>query len=102
MGSFTSCNPYQILFKLSNQGGMRWAGHVARMEEKRNVYRGGLLMRKPKVTISFERPRRRCEGSISGVPRRVLGCSTPPTPEIPKALQNRAKLNPTVKTVKNC
>ena len=24
----------------------------------------------------------------------------PPTPEIPKALQNRAKLNPTVKTVK--
>ena len=30
-----------------------------------------------------------------------LGCSTPP-PEIPKALQNRAKLNPIVKTVKNC
>jgi len=30
-----------------------------------------------------------------------LGCSTPP-PEIPKALQNRVKLNPTVKTVKNC
>jgi len=30
-----------------------------------------------------------------------LGVSTPP-PEIPKALQNRAKLNPIVKTVKNC
>jgi len=30
-----------------------------------------------------------------------LGCSTPP-PEIPKALENRAKLNPIVKTVKNC
>ena len=29
-----------------------------------------------------------------------LGCSNPP-PEIPKALQNRAKLNPTAKTVKN-
>ena len=29
------------------------------------------------------------------------GGSTPP-PEIPKALQNRAKLNPIVKTVKNC
>ena len=28
-----------------------------------------------------------------------LGCSTPP-PEIPKALQNRAKLNPIVKTIK--
>ena len=27
--------------------------------------------------------------------------STPP-PEIPKALQNRAKINPIVKTVKNC
>jgi len=32
-----------------------------------------------------------------------LGCSTPrPPPEIPKALQNLAKLNPIVKTVKNC
>jgi len=29
--------------------------------------------------------------------------SNPPNPhEIPKALQNRAKLNPIVKTVKNC
>jgi len=26
----------------------------------------------------------------------------PPPPPIPKALQNRAKLNPIVKTVKNC
>ena len=42
-----------------------------------------------------------CKPSSSGVPRGSLGCSTPP-PEIPKALQNRAKLNPTVKTVKNC
>jgi hypothetical protein len=31
----------------------------------------------------------------------VGGCSTPP-PEIPKALQNRDKLNPIVKNVKNC
>jgi len=31
-----------------------------------------------------------------------LGCSNPPPPEIPKALQNRVKLNPIVKTVKNC
>ena len=30
-----------------------------------------------------------------------LGGSNPP-PEIPKALQNRAKLNPILKTVKNC
>ena len=39
------------------------------------------------------------KGLISGVPRGVGG-SNPP--EIPKALQNRAKLNPIVKTVKNC
>ena len=30
----------------------------------------------------------------------VWGVQTPP--KIPKALQNRAKLNPIVKTVKNC
>jgi len=28
-------------------------------------------------------------------------CSTSPPPEIPKVLQNRAKLNPTVKSVEN-
>jgi len=34
---------------------------------------------------------------------RDLGFSThPPTPEIPKALQNHAKLNLIVKAVKNC
>ena len=37
----------------------------------------------------------------SGVPRGGLSGFNPP-PEIPKALQNRAKLNPIVKTVKNC
>jgi len=37
---------------------------------------------------------------VSGVPRGGLGFNHPP-PEIPKALQNRAKLNPIVKTVKN-
>ena len=31
----------------------------------------------------------------------VWGVQTPP-PEIPKALQNRVKLNPIVKTVKGC
>ena len=38
---------------------------------------------------------------ISGVPRGVWGVQTPP-PEILKAFQNHAKLNPIVKTVKNC
>jgi len=35
---------------------------------------------------------------LSGVPRGGLGGFNPP-PEIPKALQNHAKLNPIVKTV---
>jgi len=38
--------------------------------------------------------------SDSGVPRGGWGVQTPA--EIPKTLQNRAKLNPIVKTVKNC
>jgi len=44
-----------------------------------------------------------CLVVISGVPRGGwgLGVQTPP-PKILKALQNRAKLNPIVKTVKNC
>ena len=37
----------------------------------------------------------------SGVPK-GLGGLKPPPPEIPKALQNRAKLNPIVKNVKSC
>jgi hypothetical protein len=36
---------------------MRWAGHVARVAEKRNVY--GLLVVKPDGKRTLERPRRR-------------------------------------------
>jgi hypothetical protein len=36
---------------------MRWAGHVARVGEKRNVYR--LLVGKPEGKRPLERPRRR-------------------------------------------
>jgi hypothetical protein len=36
---------------------MKWAGHVARMGEKRNVYR--LLVRKPEGKRPLGRPRRR-------------------------------------------
>jgi hypothetical protein len=36
---------------------MRWAGHVARMGEKRNVYR--VLMGKPEGKRALGRPRRR-------------------------------------------
>jgi hypothetical protein len=41
---------------------MRWAGHVARMGEKRNVYR--LLVRKPEGKRPLGRPRRRWMNNI--------------------------------------
>jgi hypothetical protein len=41
---------------------MRWAGHVARMGEKRNVYR--LLVGKPEVKRPLGRSRRRWIGNI--------------------------------------
>jgi transcription termination factor 2 len=44
---------------------MRWAGHVARMEEKRNVYR--LLVGKPEGKRPLGRPRRRWIDNIKMV-----------------------------------
>jgi hypothetical protein len=41
---------------------MRWAGHVARMGEGRNVYR--VLVGKPEGERPVERPRRRWEDGI--------------------------------------
>jgi hypothetical protein len=41
---------------------MRWAGHVARMGEERNVYR--VLVGKPEGKIPLGRPRRRWEDGI--------------------------------------
>jgi hypothetical protein len=48
-------SPSIIRIKKSRR--MRWAGHVARMGEKRNVYR--LLVGKPEGKRPLERPRRR-------------------------------------------
>jgi hypothetical protein len=44
---------------------MRWAGHVARLGEKRNVYR--LLVGKPEGKRSLGRPRRRWIDNIKMV-----------------------------------
>jgi hypothetical protein len=41
---------------------MRWAGHVARMGEERNVYK--VLMEKPEGKRPLGRPRRRWEDGI--------------------------------------
>jgi hypothetical protein len=41
---------------------MRWAGHAARMREKRNAYR--IFVGKPEGNIPLRRPRRRWMGNI--------------------------------------
>jgi len=41
---------------------MRWAGHVARVRERRGVYR--VLLGKPEGKRSFGRPRSRWEDNI--------------------------------------
>jgi hypothetical protein len=43
------------IIRIIKSKSMRWAGHVARMEEKRNVCR--LLVRKPEGKRSLGRPR---------------------------------------------
>ena len=50
---------------------MRWAGHVARMGERRGVYR--VLVGKPEGKRSFGGPRRRWENNIKMVIQEV-GC----------------------------
>jgi hypothetical protein len=52
-------------------GRMRWAGHVARMGEERNVYRVWVGM--PEGKRPLERPRRRWEDGIK-MDLREIGC----------------------------
>jgi hypothetical protein len=47
---------------------MRWAGHVARMWEKRGVFK--VLLRKPEGKIPLERPRCRWEYNIEWIFRK--------------------------------
>jgi hypothetical protein len=47
----------QSIIRIIKLRRMRWAGHVARMGEKRNVYR--LLVRKPEGKRPLGRPRHR-------------------------------------------
>jgi hypothetical protein len=52
---------------------MRWAGHVARMGEERNVYR--VLMGKSERNRPLGRPRRRWEDGIR-MDLREIGCGS--------------------------
>jgi hypothetical protein len=57
MESLMNCTAHQILFRLSNR--MRWAGHAARMWERRGIYR--VLVGKREGKKPLGRPRRRWE-----------------------------------------
>jgi len=50
---------------------MRWVGHVARMGERRGVYR--VLMGKPEGRRPLGSPRRRCEDNIK-MDLQEVGC----------------------------
>jgi hypothetical protein len=52
----------QIIIRIIKSRRMRWAGHVARIWDKRNAYR--LLVRKPEGKKPLGRPRRRWVDNI--------------------------------------
>ena len=51
-----------IIVRAIKSSRMRWAGHVARMEESKGVY--GVLVWKPGGKRPFRSPRHRCEDNI--------------------------------------
>ena len=56
------CTSHQISFEWSNKRRMKWAGHVAIMEDIRGAYRS--LMGRPKGSSLFGRPRCKWEDNI--------------------------------------
>jgi hypothetical protein len=63
MRSFITCTLLPSIIRMINSRRMRWAGHVARMREKRNAYR--ILVGKPKGKRQLGRPRNRLEDNIN-------------------------------------
>jgi hypothetical protein len=61
MRSFIICTP--TIIRMIKSRRMTWAGHIARMGEKRNTYR--ILMGKPAGKRPLGRPRRRWVNSIT-------------------------------------
>jgi hypothetical protein len=64
------CSPNIV--RVINSRRMRWAGHVARMGERRGVYR--VLVGKPEGRRPFGRTRRRLEDNIR-MDLQEVGCS---------------------------
>ena len=65
------CSP-NIVWEIESRR-MRWAGHVARMRERRGVYR--VLVGKPEVKRPLERPRRRWDDNIK-MDLQEVGCGS--------------------------
>ena len=71
---YMSCPSHCYRIKIPNyikSRRLRWAGHVARMEQTRNAYR--VLMGKPEGKRPLRRPRRRWEDNIR-MDLREVGC----------------------------
>ena len=73
---------------------LRWAGHVARMGERRDVHR--VLVGKPEGKRPLGRPRRRWEDNIKMDLREVAGCGN-----WMELAQDRYRWWPLVNTVMN-
>jgi hypothetical protein len=59
MRTFMICTPHPILFGVTKSRRMRWAGHVACMEDRRGAYR--VLVGRPKSKEALGRPSHRRE-----------------------------------------
>ena len=68
---YTHCILRLTLLGILNRNRLRWAGHVAHMEQSRNAYR--ILVGKPEGKRPLGRPRRRWEDNIK-IDLREVGC----------------------------
>jgi len=71
MRSLKICTAHQIIFRVIKSRRIRWAGHVARMKERRGVYR--VLVGKPEEKRPIGRPCRRWEDNIK-MDLQEVGC----------------------------
>jgi hypothetical protein len=71
MRSLTICTPHTVSFRVIKAKRMRWVGHVARMGERRGVYR--FLVGKPEGKRPLGRHRRRRDDNIK-MDLQELGC----------------------------